>query len=526
MLLLTVVSCGQKLRLDFANADDLLGMDREIVFTTSIEDDIATKAMRCAERYGSDDPYGDNLEVDRIAYYKDDVRHQTGVMFSRVAPFSIYQEEAETKATATEVTSISTFNLVCTTGSAGSESQTWALSGTGVNTGKYWPATNPSYHFYASNAALTFNAAGCTVAATNTTDVVVCYKPSPTYASSNALGFTHIFGRIGNVTVQAGDGFSSSDITNVSVTVTPKTGGTYNLRTGAWSSVTTGSSTSIANSSPGTKNNGLYMVPGNYTISASWKCKGTSYNGSGTVTINAGEQRNITLKLSGELVYTIAGLEIQPCNAVISNSSHTLACQYDDWNHDSYGSINDWNVGSYYNYPSRFRYSAFPCASYGGYSDWRMMTQSDMQAIFNQSRTPKCTINGTTGCLWMKIRMSTSVSHCSYAGPYLTVLFPDGGNMTVSRKASTINGNNSGNTNFTTAQLNEYIAQGAVVFPHSGYVVGDWTFGGELGFYLSKTMDSSYENCYMAALYNESDLASLEWFYMYNAASIRLVRTH
>lgn len=498
---------------------------QEIVFTTSIDDNLETKAMRATERYYADDPYGDNLEVDRIAYYEDDVRHQTGVLFSTVAPFWAYSNEGETKATATEVTSISTFNLVCTTGSAGSESKTWELSGTGTSTGKYWPSSNPSYHFYASNAALIFNAAGCTVAASNTTDVVVCYKASPTYASSNALAFTHIFGRIGDVTVQAGDGFSSSDITNVSVTVTPNTGGTYNLRTGAWSSVSAGSSTSIANSTPGTKSNGLYMVPGSYTISASWKCKGTSYNGSGSVSINAGEQRNITLKLSGELIYTIAGRQIQPCNAVISNSSHTLACQYDDWNHDSYNSISDWNVGSYYNYPSRFRYSALPRAAYGGYSDWRMMTKSDLEAIFNASRTPACTINGTTGCKWMKIRMSTSVSHCGFSGPYLTVLFPDGGNMTVSRKATMINGDNYGNSDFTTAQLNEYIAQGAVVFPHSGYIVGDWSFGGQLGFYLSSTMDDSYENCYYAALYNDSGLASLEWFYMYHAASIRLVRT-
>jgi hypothetical protein len=148
---------------------------------------------------------------------------------------------------------------------------------------------------------LTFNAAGCTVAASNGTDVVVCYKNNPTYKSSNTLQFGHVFGKIGDVTVIPDTGFVSSDITNVSITVTPKTGGTYNLRTGAWSGVATGSATGIANSTPGTKANTLYLVPGSYTVSGSWYAKGKALSDSGSVTVTAGQQLNITIALGGEL---------------------------------------------------------------------------------------------------------------------------------------------------------------------------------------------------------------------------------
>lgn len=207
-------------------------------------------------------------------------------------------DKGQTKA---DVTTLSSFNVACVTGSAGSEAHAWTVNGTSGSTGKYWPASNPGYKFYASNAALTFNAAGCTVAASNGTDVVVCYKNNPTYKSSNTLQFGHVFGKIGNVTVVPDTGFVSSDITNVSITLTPKTGGTYNLRTGAWSGVATGSATGIANSTPGTKTNTLYLVPGSYTVSGSWSAKGNALSDSGSVTVTAGQQLNITIALGGEL---------------------------------------------------------------------------------------------------------------------------------------------------------------------------------------------------------------------------------
>ena len=235
---------------------------------------------------------------------------QSGLLFSA---------SAETKATeATESTlNSSGFYVSCTTGSAGNETNVWnnvAFSKSGSyfvagGGGKWWPDANPSYHFYASNAALTFNAGGCTVAATNATDVVCAYMPSPTYKSRNTLQFKHIFARITDVTFSAADGYT---ISGISVTVTPKTGGTYNLRTGSgqtdgtgWSSLTTGSATAIANSTPGTKSNNLYLVPGRYVLTAFWTATKGDYtktfsNKTYEINVVGGKCNVITASLVGD----------------------------------------------------------------------------------------------------------------------------------------------------------------------------------------------------------------------------------
>ena len=225
----------------------------------------------------------------------------------------------ETKASVVDESSLngSGFYVSCTTGSAGSEVQQWnnvlfSKVGTyfvGPGDGKWWPSSNPSYHFMAANSAITFNAGGCTVAATNATDVVCAYLPNPTYKEPNTLSFEHVFARIGNVTFSAASGYTISDIT---VNITPKTGGTYNIRTGAgqtdgtgWSALTTGSATNIANATPSTKSNDLYLVPGRYTLSASWTATRGAYtkvftNKCVDVDIVGGKINAITATLTGD----------------------------------------------------------------------------------------------------------------------------------------------------------------------------------------------------------------------------------
>ena len=155
------------------------------------------------------------------------------VVFSAGGP--AMSAEVSTKATA--VTSLDSFYAGCTTGSAGSEVSVWnssTFTGSGspmVYKGdKWWPTSDPSYHFYASNAPLSFAAGGTTVAASNATDVICAYMPVPTYKVRNTLSFEHVFARLGQVTVSAPASFA---ISNVSIKITPKVSGTYNLRTGA-----------------------------------------------------------------------------------------------------------------------------------------------------------------------------------------------------------------------------------------------------------------------------------------------------
>ena len=231
---------------------------------------------------------------------------------------------ADTKATSgtTETTSLTSFYVSAVTGSAGSESSAFASTQftqiPGSNPAAYkgqrnWPASDQSYKFYASNVPLTFAAGGTTVSATNTTDVVCAYLTDGTYKTKNTLTFDHIFARLGRVDVAAEAGYTVSDI---SIRMTPKTGGTYNLRTGAgqtdgtgWSSVTTGSSTVVANKT-GANANDVYLVPGSYTLTATWTAtqSGSSVtytNKEVDIVIVGGKTNVVSVVLGGEIILGI-----------------------------------------------------------------------------------------------------------------------------------------------------------------------------------------------------------------------------
>ena len=230
-----------------------------------------------------------------------------------------YGDTKTVSVVTTESINASGFRASATTGSSGSESSVWTDVSFSVNAdgfftaagdGKWWPAGgDPNYHFYASNVSLTHTAAGATISASNETDVVCAYKETPVYKSVNSLNFSHIFGRLGSVTVQAEEGYT---VSNISISITPKTGGTYNIRTGdgktdatGWSSMTTGSATAIANSSVGTKSNDLYLVPGTYSLTLGWRATRGDYvkDYSGVVkdaTIVKGKTNSLTVTLGGQ----------------------------------------------------------------------------------------------------------------------------------------------------------------------------------------------------------------------------------
>ena len=227
---------------------------------------------------------------------------------------------------ASEVTSLSSFYVSAVTGSAGSEVSAWtstqfnqvpASSPAVYSSDKYWPASNPEYKFYGSNLALNFAAGGTYVNASNATDVVCAYLSSPTYRTKNTLSFEHIFARLCRVDVAAQTGYT---ISNISMYITPKTGGTYNLRTGAghtdgtgWSSIATGSATLISNKT-GATNNDIYMVPGTYSITCTWTATDpsgasvTHTNEASTLPIKGGATNNISVVLGGDIVL---GVDLQ-----------------------------------------------------------------------------------------------------------------------------------------------------------------------------------------------------------------------
>ena len=217
---------------------------------------------------------------------------------------------AETKAA--EVTSLESFYVSAVTGEPGSEVSDWtstrfslvpASDPATYTANRYWPMSDPSYSFYASNRPLTFNAGGTTVSATNEEDVVCAYRSGSTYKSRNTLTFEHIFARLGKVTVAAVPGY---DLVSVDIRLTPQTGGTYNLRTREWADVITGTATTIANA-VGENANDLWMVPGDYTLTASWVARDmsgstVSYSGKTTLlTIKEGAVNSVGIVLGGNI---------------------------------------------------------------------------------------------------------------------------------------------------------------------------------------------------------------------------------
>lgn len=205
------------------------------------------------------------------------------------------------------VSSMSSFNVLAATGPAGSQSNYWGSSATATKsgdvyyTGKYWARTNPSITaFYASNAAMTFNAAGPTVTVDSGTDVVCAYLANPTFNDRNSLAFNHILARIGTVTINTQSGYT---ISGISATLQGKvTSGTYNIRTGAWSGKGAGSNQALAISTSGSAND-IWLVPGTYTFAVTYTLtKGDyteTFNKSCSVTLVAGCTNNITTTAVG-----------------------------------------------------------------------------------------------------------------------------------------------------------------------------------------------------------------------------------
>ena len=206
--------------------------------------------------------------------------------------------EVSTKTTA--IASLpSTLYWGATTGS-GSETAKWSsasasVSTSKISTGKYQTASPTTYNYYLSNLSMSVGA-NTTVTATGGTSGtdVICGRASSNSATpSVTLG--HIFARTGSLTINVPSGYTVTSVTWQIVKSGANTGtsGTYNLRTGSWSSCSgLASNTSITGSSD------IYVVPGIYTITCSFTLtKGSftkSYTETANVTLVAGKINNIT----------------------------------------------------------------------------------------------------------------------------------------------------------------------------------------------------------------------------------------
>ena len=474
---------------------------------------------------------------------------------------------------ATVVTEVPTFNVIAATGAAGSQADYWGGSVTATQsgaswlTGKYWEITDPGItSFYASNAALTFNAAGPTVTLGNcATDVVAAHCASPSYASSNDLTFNHVLTRLGSITLNTQSGY---ELSAVSATLTDgRTAGTYNLRTGAWSSL--GARSAVAagdfsgNTSAQTSANDKWFVPGSYTFSVSYTLtKGDyvqSFTKTGTVTLVAGKKNNLTATAVGgsaqEIVFnvsvtewspnpvdldwepTFAGLEIAPGPLYYNGTSYEIK---DSWNYDSYESSYGKDAGSTYfsfiEMGQLFEKADFSSSDgnienlLNPLNGWRLPTQTEWADILGPTlEAPTVilgttregsTVNGSEGKHYALVKL-TGVTHAGSSTPNGLLIFPDG--KTITGKALSGMDNNTLTTGVTESELNVYLSQGCMFLPGSGYRdYAFWWNGGSEGYYYTSTELSSSNGIYLDFRVNYLTLEQSDDKTYYR--SVRLVR--
>lgn len=226
---------------------------------------------------------------------------------------------AGTRASEVTTSNLSSLYVTATTGSTSETavftSASFSKSGSVWTGGKFWPSTNPNYHFYLSNVALTHTSSGATVSPANAnTDIVVDYIATPTFKAANNATLEHIFAQVGTVKVKVKAGYKAE---NIRISLQPKTSGTYNLKTDTWTPGNAGSATYILGSasagvnitaeggSAQSSDNDLWLVPGAYVLTATYTITkdafSKSYSKTATVTLVQGKNNNIGPITSGNV---------------------------------------------------------------------------------------------------------------------------------------------------------------------------------------------------------------------------------
>ena len=241
--------------------------------------------------------------------------HDVQTMPGELIRFTTSGLKASVETKISEVTSSSLessgFYVSATTGTAPQEATNifsdvlFGKSGDFWTGGKLWAAEDPGYHFFASNVEMSETQ---TISANTDTDVIVAYLPNPVFRETNTLTFKHIFARLHNVTIEIPSGYTVSD---VDVRITPYTSGVFDIRTGynqtngtGWSNLVAGEFISISAADGSVKENDIYLIPGEYSLYASWTVHKDDYsytynNVEYHVVLVGGKENNVTMTLYG-----------------------------------------------------------------------------------------------------------------------------------------------------------------------------------------------------------------------------------
>ena len=197
--------------------------------------------------------------------------------------------------------------------------------------------------------------------------------------------------------------------------------------------------------------------------------------------------------------YRFAGMKITPGPLYYGSNGYEIK---DSWNYDSYNTIHGKTIGSTYfsfiELGQLFESSVFS-ASDGDIekvldplNGWRVPTNAEWASILGTDRSGS-TVNGSSNKHYAMIEI-TGVSGL--------LIFPDGETITG---AALSNMDNTTSNTITESQLDNYLSQGCVFLPGSGYYDGTWNNG---HYYWSSTENNSStghvssgdtknkENCY------------------------------
>lgn len=176
----------------------------------------------------------------------------------------------------------------------------------------YWPGTDEGYRFFASNIEMHSNEGDYSkVNCPEGTDVVCAYISDPAHKQINTLNFSHIFARIGSVSIKGPDGFN---VTSYSCTVSCPLSGVYDMASSLWTEKGDSKNLSL------NKSNDHWVVPGTYRVNLTYSISNgsitlTDISKAADVTFVANRISNLTVHTgnvySNELVITPSSQSIK-----------------------------------------------------------------------------------------------------------------------------------------------------------------------------------------------------------------------
>ena len=180
--------------------------------------------------------------------------------------------------------------------------------------------------------------------------------------------------------------------------------------------------------------------------------------------------------------YRFAGMKITHGPLYYGSNGYEIK---DGWNYNSYNSVYGKTVGStYFNFielGQLFESSVFSTSDgdidkiLDPLDSWRVPTNAEWTSILGTTRSGS-TVNGSSSKHYAKIQLS---------GVSGLLIFPDGETITGVALA---NMDNTTPNDITESDLNEYLGQGCVFLPGSGYYNGSWNDG---NYYWSSTENDS-----------------------------------